>query len=59
MTSILFLCTGNSCRSQVAEGWAKSMRVFSQVDSAGIETLGLVPKAVTVMTEMGIDISVQ
>ena len=59
MTSILFLCTGNSCRSQVAEGWANSMRVFSQVDSAGIETHGLNPKAVTVMAEMGIDISVQ
>ena len=59
MTSILFLCTGNSCRSQVAEGWANSMRVFSQVDSAGTETHGLNPKAVKVMAEIGIDLSVQ
>ena len=42
----------------MAEGWAKSMRVFSQVDLAGIETHGLNPKAVTVMAEMGIDIAV-
>ena len=57
MTSIIFLCTGNSCRSQMAEGWARSMGVFSQVDSAGIQAQSLNPKAVAVMAEVGIDIS--
>ncbi len=57
---VLFLCTGNSCRSQMAEGWAKAL-CSSEVEaySAGIETHGLNPKAVQVMQEVGIDISKQ
>lgn len=57
---ILFLCTGNSCRSQMAEGFARRFgngRVTA--DSAGIESHGLNPKAVAAMGEMGIDISKQ
>lgn len=55
---LLFLCTGNSCRSQMAEGWAKHL-ISDSVDafSAGIETHGLNPNAVVVMEESGIDIS--
>ena len=55
---ILFLCTGNSCRSQMAEGWTKYLK-GNLIDaySAGIETHGLNPHAVTVMTEAGVDIS--
>ncbi len=55
---ILFLCTGNSCRSQMAEGWARHLggdRV--EVASAGIETHGLNPRAVAVMAEAGVDIA--
>lgn len=57
---VLFLCTGNSCRSQMAEGWAKHL-VSDKIDaySAGIETHGLNPNAVAVMAEMGVDISTQ
>ncbi|MFD2413586.1 arsenate reductase (thioredoxin) [Paenibacillus rhizoplanae] len=58
--SIYFLCTGNSCRSQMAEGWAK--KYLSEewiVYSAGIEAHGLNPKAVQAMSEVGIDISAQ
>lgn len=56
--TILFLCTGNSCRSQMAEGWAKALK-NDQINaySAGIETHGLNPNAVAVMAEAGIDIS--
>ena len=55
---ILFLCTGNSCRSQMAEGWARALKgdVFEPY-SAGIETHGLNPNAVKVMDEAGVDIS--
>jgi arsenate reductase len=55
---ILFLCTGNSCRSQMAEGWARHLR-SEDVDalSAGTETHGLDPYAVKVMAEAGVDIS--
>ncbi|NIP17932.1 MAG: arsenate reductase (thioredoxin) [Xanthomonadales bacterium] len=57
---ILFLCTGNSCRSQMAEGWARVLggdRVH--VESAGIEAHGKNPRAIAVMQEAGVDISGQ
>ena len=55
---ILFLCTGNSCRSQMAEGWAKALLDDRfEAYSAGIETHGLNPNAVLVMNEAGVDIS--
>jgi len=58
MKNILVLCTGNSCRSQIAEGY---LRHFAgnraTVYSAGIETHGVNPKAIQVMAEDGIDIS--
>ncbi len=57
---ILFLCTGNSCRSQMAEGFAKKLALQNRpIYSAGIEAHGLNPKAVQVMKEIGIDISHQ
>ncbi len=57
---VLFLCTGNSCRSQMAEGWTRHL-LGDIIDaySAGIETHGLNPNAVKVMAEAGIDISGQ
>lgn len=60
MVKILFLCTGNSYRSQMAEGWAHALK-GDVVDaySAGIETHGLNPYAVKVMAEAGVDISSQ
>jgi len=58
MKKILVLCTGNSCRSQLAEGF---LRHFAgdkaQIYSAGIETHGVNPKAIATMAEIGIDIS--
>lgn len=55
---ILFLCTGNSCRSQMAEGWAHALKSdVLEAWSAGIETHGLNPNAVKVMAEEGVDIS--
>ncbi len=58
--NILFLCTGNSCRSQMAEGWAKHLKAESlQAFSAGIEKHGLNPNAVKVMAEAGVDITAQ
>ena len=55
---VLFLCTGNSCRSQMAEGWARHLRGnVIEPYSAGIETHGLNPRAVRVMAEAGVDIS--
>ena len=55
---ILFLCTGNSCRSQMAEGWARHLKGnVLEPYSAGIETHGLNPSAVKVMAEVGVDIS--
>jgi arsenite-transporting ATPase len=55
---VLFLCTGNSCRSQMAEGWAKHLKgAVLEAYSAGIETHGLNPNAVKVMAEAGVDIS--
>jgi len=59
-TTILFLCTGNSCRSQMAEGWARHLKGDKiEAYSAGIEKHGLNPKAVRVMAEAGVDISQQ
>ena len=57
---ILFLCTGNSCRSQMAEGWARALggERFA-VESAGIEAHGKNPRAIAVMAEAGLDISGQ
>ena len=57
--TIYFLCTGNSCRSQMAEGFAKRYLPDWHVESAGIEAHGLNPKAVKAMAEVGIDISAQ
>lgn len=58
--NILFLCTGNSCRSQMAEGWMRELHGnYYNVYSAGIETHGLNPDAVKVMAEAGVDISRQ
>ena len=55
---ILFLCTGNSCRSQMAEGWVRHLKADEiESYSAGIETHGLNPDAVKVMAEAGVDIS--
>jgi arsenate reductase len=57
-TRILFLCTGNSCRSQMAEGWAKHLKSDTiEAASAGIEVHGLNPLAVRAMAEAGVDIS--
>lgn len=55
---ILFLCTGNSCRSQMAEGWTRHLKgKVIDAYSAGITTHGLNPNAVQVMAEEGVDIS--
>jgi arsenate reductase (thioredoxin) len=57
-TKILFLCTGNSCRSQMAEGWARHLKGdVLEPYSAGIEKHDLNPLAVKVMAEAGVDIS--
>ncbi|MEY1638812.1 arsenate reductase ArsC [Tenuifilum osseticum] len=58
MTRILILCTGNSCRSQMAEGFLKSFDKQLTVESAGTEpAIQVNPNAVKVMAEVGIDIS--
>jgi arsenate reductase (thioredoxin) len=58
MKNILVLCTGNSCRSQIAEGY---LRYYAgdkaNIYSAGVETHGVNPRAITIMKEDGIDIS--
>ncbi len=60
MLKVLFLCTGNSCRSQMAEGWARHLKGDRiEAYSAGIEAHGLNPDAVRVMAEAGVDISGQ
>lgn len=60
MKTIYFLCTGNSCRSQIAEGFAKKYLGNEwEVKSAGLEAHGLNPNAVKAMKETGIDISNQ
>lgn len=56
--NVLFLCTGNSCRSQMAEGWTRALKGnVIEPYSAGIEVHGLNPLAVQVMREAGVDIS--
>lgn len=58
--NVLFLCTGNSCRSQMAEGWTRQLKGDKiNAFSAGIETHGLNPNAVRVMAEAGVDITEQ
>jgi arsenate reductase len=58
MLKVLFLCTGNSCRSQMAEGWARHLK-GDEIDaySAGVATHGMNPHAVEVMAEAGVDIA--
>ncbi|MFD2705160.1 arsenate reductase (thioredoxin) [Salibacterium lacus] len=55
--TMYFLCTGNSCRSQMAEGFGKEFLTDWNVYSAGIEAHGVNPKAVEAMNEIGMDIS--
>ena len=58
--NILFLCTGNSCRSQMAEGWCRELGGADvSAHSAGIEAHGKNPRAIAVMEEGGVDISAQ
>jgi len=60
MLKVMFLCTGNSCRSQMAEGFAKHLgKDLLEVHSAGLIAAGVHPRAVAVMQEAGIDISRQ
>ena len=60
LPQVLFLCTGNSCRSQMAEGWTRALHNDRiEALSAGIETHGLNRNAVRVMSEAGVDISGQ
>ena len=60
--NLLFLCTGNACRSQMAEGWARHLAprdLNLTVQSAGIEAHGKNPRAISAMAEAGVDISAQ
>jgi len=57
---VLFLCTGNSCRSQIAEGWARHLKGnVIEPYSAGLRPIGVNPRAIKVMAEAGVDISAQ
>jgi arsenate reductase len=56
---ILFLCTGNSCRSQMAEAWTRTLKGdVIDAQSAGTEPKGVDPRAVKAMAEVGVDISI-
>ena len=56
--NILFLCTGNACRSQIAEGWARHLKGdVIEAFSAGIRPVGVNSRAIKVMAEAGVDIS--
>ena len=58
--NVLFVCTGNSCRSQMGEGWARTLgEGLVHARSAGIEAHGQNPRAIAAMGEVGIDISGQ
>ena len=57
--NILFLCTGNSCRSQIAEGFGKKYLLEYNVSSAGTEAHGMNPNTIKTMNEIGVDISNQ
>lgn len=58
--NILFLCTGNACRSQMAAGWARQLAPADwTIQSAGIEAHGKNPRAIAAMAEAGVDISGQ
>ena len=59
MAIVLFVCTGNAARSQMAEGWLKSLKSDLTVLSAGTKPDGLSPQAVKVMREVDLDISDQ
>ena len=60
MVKIMFLCTGNSCRSQMAEGFARELgKGLLEAYSAGLRPQGVNPRAIAVMKEIGIDISNQ
>ena len=55
---VLFLCTGNACRSQMCEGWCRYLRADKiEAYSAGVAPHGLDPRAVRVMAEAGVDLS--
>lgn len=58
MRKVLFLCTGNACRSQMAEGWARQLHGgHIEAHSAGVRPHGVDPRAMRVMCEAGVDIS--
>jgi arsenate reductase len=60
MIKVMFLCTGNSCRSQMAEGLAREIgKGMIEAHSAGLMPAGVHPRAISVMNEIGIDISGQ
>jgi arsenate reductase len=60
MLRVMFLCTGNSCRSQMAEGFARELgKGFVEAHSAGVMAAGVHPRAIAVMGEIGIDIRSQ
>ena len=59
-TKVLFLCTGNACRSQMAEGWARHLKSdVIEACSGGIWPVGVSSRAIQVMAEAGVDISSQ